>query len=167
MTSPIIASALVQDRQKPGQYRHIQLLDAGSVARTCQMITHWWDLDHTLLLTDVEPRPAFIETTHNPYVHPDVRHRQEMVHGVLTRRYSRMAEASLALLKSVSIYPDIIVFNPEDRVDELHIDHWISKILHLSGAVCYITDDTQLQARCVGWWPASIQSVGRCVWGGA
>lgn len=29
-----------------------------------------------------------------------------------------------------------------------------------------ITDDAQRQHRCMGWWPALIQSVSRCVWGG-
>lgn len=166
MTSPIIASALVQDRQKPGQYRHIQLPDAGSVARTCQMITHWWDLDHTLLLTDVEPRPAFIETTHNPYVHPDVRHRQESVLGIITKRHSTMAEQTIAQLKEFALCPDVIIFNPEKRYDPEYLYHWISKILHISRAFAFISEDALMQHRCCGWWPASIITVGKCMWGG-
>ena len=167
MTSSIIASALVNDRQTPGQYRHIQLPDASSVLNTCQLITHWWDLDHTLIQTDADPLPQYIESTSNNYhIHPDILHRQEQVHGIITQRNSAMADDTIALLKSVSIYPDIIIFNPETRTDEQYVDHWISKILHISGAIAYITDDAQRQHRCMGWWPALIQSVSRCVWGG-
>lgn len=111
-----------------------------------------WDLDYTVLWTDVEPKPARIEASHNPYVHERLLGREAVVEVVITGRYMDTYWNTVKLLNTLNIKPRRIAFNPENNYSQEHIATMKSEHLNMLGIDIYVEDNASYRDVMKQYW---------------
>ena len=118
-----------------------------------------WDLDYTVLWTDVKPKPARIEASHNPYVHERLLGREAVVEVVITGRYMDALWNTVEMLKTLNIKPKRIAFNWENNYSQEHIATMKSERLNTLGVDIYVEDNASYREVMKQYWDGECISV--------
>jgi len=104
------------------------------------LFDEWYDLDHTVIKSD--EAVSVIGIDNNPYIDP--RLKPSDIGGILTGRPVSRHAATIELLKSFDIHPEIVVFNRQERFDKPYLQYYKSMILHYTPVSVYVDDDNSM-----------------------
>lgn len=118
-----------------------------------------WDIDHTLILSKMEPRPAIITTFDEPYLNPVVVGREDKITNLITGRNFKLVAETVYLILHLGCKVDLeIRFNPLENYDQKYIAKMKSRHLELIGATHYVEDNSNYRDVMRRFWNGEVIS---------